>query len=190
MRSAASTLSGESLSAYWRKIDYVAQTELSDIIISRGQESTAGDGLSYAILEKVYQEPDLHRLNRYIKEHVKCFSNADEWVGYLEARDFCLGTRLHGTIAALLAGTPALLVTHDMRTSEMADFAGMPQITGADLLARDDLSFQGLYDGLDFTGFNRRQKEYYDNFRAFFDENDVEHNLAPIDGGMLGGTEE
>ncbi len=38
------------------------------------------------------------------------------WIEDLRGRDFVFGTRIHGTIAALLAGTPAYVFAHDSRT--------------------------------------------------------------------------
>ena len=40
------------------------------------------------------------------------------WLEYLRDFDFATGTRLHGNVAALLAGVPAVLLAHDSRTLE------------------------------------------------------------------------
>ena len=45
------------------------------------------------------------------------------------------GSRLHGSIPSLNSGVPALLLTYDSRTAEMAEFAGIP-VAPADLVAR------------------------------------------------------
>ena len=41
------------------------------------------------------------------------------WIEELSAYDFAYGTRIHGNIAALLAGTPAVVLAHDSRTLEL-----------------------------------------------------------------------
>jgi len=48
------------------------------------------------------------------------------WIQDLKSFDFALGTRIHGTIAAVLAGIPSLILCHDSRTSELADCSASP----------------------------------------------------------------
>ena len=42
------------------------------------------------------------------------------WVGDLEGVDFSFGTRIHGNIAAIVAGRPGFVLAHDSRTLELA----------------------------------------------------------------------
>jgi polysaccharide pyruvyl transferase WcaK-like protein len=53
---------------------------------------------------------------------VMAFVDPRTWVEHLAGRDFVFGTRLHGGIAAVLAGTPAHLIAHAARTLELAQF--------------------------------------------------------------------
>ena len=48
------------------------------------------------------------------------------WMDYLRGTDFTFGTRIHGNIAALLAGTPAYVLAHDTRTLELARYFEIP----------------------------------------------------------------
>ena len=48
------------------------------------------------------------------------------WIDDLRDFDFSFGTRIHGTIAALLAGTPAVVLAHDSRTLELARYFDIP----------------------------------------------------------------
>ncbi|MGB5762637.1 MAG: hypothetical protein WBM58_08830, partial [Sedimenticolaceae bacterium] len=91
---------------------------------------------------------------------------------------FTLGTRLHGVIASLLAGTPAVLISHDSRTEEMAAFAGIPSVRGRDLLESQSINIQSIIESADFEQFNTRQQQYFANFRDFFEANNVGHNLS------------
>ena len=59
-------------------------------------------------------EHPLIRQNR-----VRFFCDPKAWFAHLATYDFSFGTRIHGNIAALLAGTPALLLAHDSRTLEL-----------------------------------------------------------------------
>jgi len=98
-------------------------------------------------------------------------------------RDFVAGTRLHGVIAALLAGTPAVLLTHDSRTREMARQAGLPHRSVTEMQAQGGLDPRALLADADLDGFNARQPSYRADFADFFDANDVPHHLHDPDPG-------
>ncbi len=53
---------------------------------------------------------------------IEIFCNVPKWMEFLNDSDLTFGSRLHGNIAAVLAGTPALLVTKDSRTKELAEY--------------------------------------------------------------------
>ena len=60
------------------------------------------------------------------QNRVRFFLDPKTWFAHLANYDFSFGTRIHGNIAALLAGTPALLLAHDSRTLELADYHEIP----------------------------------------------------------------
>ena len=55
--------------------------------------------------------------------------NVPSWLEHLAGIDFSYGTRIHGNIAAILAGTPAYVLAHDSRTAELADYHAIPHRT-------------------------------------------------------------
>lgn len=59
------------------------------------------------------------------------------WISFMKGQDFSFGTRIHGNIAALLAGTPAVVVAHDTRTLELARYFEIPHV---DMSGRQDIS--------------------------------------------------
>ncbi len=68
-------------------------------------------------------------------DRVRFFLDPKTWFEHLSHYDFSFGTRIHGNIAALLAGTPALLLAHDSRT------------TGARRVPRDPASHDQQHRG-------------------------------------------
>jgi hypothetical protein len=52
--------------------------------------------------------------------------DATTWLEALARFPFSFGTRIHGNIAALLAGTPAYVLAHDARTLELARYHEIP----------------------------------------------------------------
>ena len=57
----------------------------------------------------------------------------DVWIKDLQNFDVALGTRIHGSIAAVLAGIPSFILCHDSRTAELANWFGLPRIQKAQI---------------------------------------------------------
>jgi hypothetical protein len=77
-------------------------------------------------LPQLYAKQTRDALVDYLERRGKVFFDIDAWAGFVQQTHGVLGTRLHGTIVSLNAGIPALLVPHDSRTSEVAQFAELP----------------------------------------------------------------
>ena len=50
------------------------------------------------------------------------------WINDLQAYDLSVGTRVHGYIAAVLAGIPSVMLCHDSRTRELAQWFDLPRL--------------------------------------------------------------
>ena len=49
------------------------------------------------------------------------FTNMPSWLEYLRNKDFSFGSRIHGNIASILAGTPCFIVVSDKRIMELVE---------------------------------------------------------------------
>jgi hypothetical protein len=165
-----------------RNFDYVAQAEELDMKVARGELRLQPGAPETDHLLAVYGEQSVQRLETYLKQHLKIFGDISAWIEFLSRKEFVIGTRLHGVIAGLLAGVPSVLVTHDSRTSEMAEAAGIPHLSSSSLQKRSDIDIQKIYDSVEFYTFNSKQQSYYSNFREFFEQNGVAHNLSGLVG--------
>ncbi len=99
------------------------------------------------------------------------------WYDFLAERDFAYGTRFHGNVAALLAGTPAMLLAHDSRTLELARYHRMPSIETPRFDAPIDV--HALYEATDLAPFNAAMGKNFDRYVAFLERNGLEHRYGP-----------
>ena len=105
------------------------------------------------------------------------FVDPEPWIRYLADFDYSFGTRIHGNIAALLAGTPATVLAHDSRTLELVRFYDIPHRLMKQVTPETDAA--ELYEEADFTAFNARHQERFDRFGEFLAAHGLEHVHAP-----------
>lgn len=110
---------------------------------------------------------------QFTEDRAELFIDAYPWIDRLSQMDFAFGARAHGTIAAVLAGTPGVMLAHDSRTLELARHHGIPHLVPG----RDPLpdSVQELYAHADYTEFNRGHAERFEILSDFLHENGFAH---------------
>lgn len=111
----------------------------------------------------------------YMQDRARAFVNVQSWVGYLREKDFSFGSRIHGNIAALLAGTPAYVIVSDYRISELVRYHNIPHINYQDLKEEDNIFT--LYDKADYTRLYDGHRERFENYRGFLEENGLAHTF-------------
>ncbi|MCW2830877.1 MAG: hypothetical protein JWP31_1569 [Aeromicrobium sp.] len=109
----------------------------------------------------------------YRSDRMRLFLDTFTWYDFMASQHFAYGTRFHGNVAALLAGTPALLLAHDSRTLELAEYHRMPYRPMPEFTA--DLSVEDLYAATDLSEFNAALPGGFDRYVAFLDRNGLEH---------------
>jgi hypothetical protein len=98
------------------------------------------------------------------------------WIHDLREVDFSFGTRIHGNIAALLAGTPAYVFAHDSRTLELARYFGIPHRAMRDV--SPDVDPADLYAEADFTALNDGHPARLATFLDYLSRNGLDHIFA------------
>jgi hypothetical protein len=106
---------------------------------------------------------------------VRRFTDAPSWFAFMRTRMFSVGTRIHGAIAALASGVPAMVAVHDSRTLELARHHRIPHVHFGQINAMTDLA--ALYEQADFAPFNASLADGLDRYRAFLERNGVPHSL-------------
>lgn len=125
--------------------------------------------------EPAATDDEFPRLTRdhplYQEDRVRFFVDAPPWIDYLRTFDFTIGTRIHGTIASLCAGTPAVLLAHDTRTAELAEYHGIPYRQFSDFDPAHGL--ENLYDSIELDDFEERQQHTFRRYQDFLVENEL-----------------
>lgn len=103
------------------------------------------------------------------------------WMNELREHDFGFGTRIHGNIAALLAGTPSVVLCHDSRTLELCRYFDLPHRMLSDVTADTDPA--ELYEKADFSALHSGHVERFERFTAFLNRNDLQNTFDHGDKG-------
>ena len=114
------------------------------------------------------------------------FLNATTWIEYMKNFDFWFGARLHGSIAALLGGTPALVYAYDGRMRELVEYHKLNACTYEDLRK---YSVMELIQNCDFRQTMSIHSENFDRFCLFLKlnglssiyEEDSDRHDGPMD---------
>ncbi|MFF2650637.1 polysaccharide pyruvyl transferase family protein [Streptomyces sp. NPDC058045] len=117
----------------------------------------------------------------YRDGRVRVYLDPATWIGELGSYDFSFGSRIHGNIAALLAGVPATVLCGDSRTLELARYFEIPHRKLS--AATAELDPAELYEQADFGAFNRNHKERFDRFTGFLDRNGLHNTFTHGDSG-------
>lgn len=109
----------------------------------------------------------------YVEDRMRFPLDPRTWTDYLSHFDFLFGSRIHGTIAGILAGIPSLLLVHDSRTLELAEYHSIPHVGLSDL--GKDADAAELFERTDYSSYNARQPEVLARYIAFLEKNGLDH---------------
>ncbi|MFJ3665117.1 polysaccharide pyruvyl transferase family protein [Streptomyces sp. NPDC090106] len=117
----------------------------------------------------------------YREDKVRVYIDPVTWIDDLRAFDFSFGSRIHGNIAALLAGTPATVLSGDSRTLELCRYFDIPHLRIDKLPA--DLDPAKLYEDADFGKLMSGHQERFERFTGFLERNGLQNTFTHGDGG-------
>jgi len=101
------------------------------------------------------------------------------WIRDMKNFDVAFGTRIHGNIAALLAGRPAFVLAHDSRTLELARYFEIPyrDVSGPDGVGW--VSAAEIFDGADYAPMVKNHAGRLRATLTFLERNGLHHSYAP-----------
>ncbi|MFT4282232.1 polysaccharide pyruvyl transferase family protein [Microbacterium sp.] len=111
----------------------------------------------------------------YRQDRIRFFLDPTTWKSFMKEQDFAFGSRIHGNVAALAAGTPAVLLCHDARTQELADYHRIPYRVYEGGVA----DAAELYDTASFDELNAFMPEAFARYTDFLDRNALPHIHQP-----------
>lgn len=106
----------------------------------------------------------------------KFHSSLAHWISDVKKEDFYVGTRIHGVVSSTLAETPSLLITHDKRTQELADYMAVPNISINDFEFESIKDAKSLKDMIDIEKFLRRSRTNIEYLHQFYNANNLKFN--------------
>ncbi len=112
---------------------------------------------------------------------VTAFVDPRTWLEHLAGRDFVFGTRLHGGMAALLAGTPAYLIAHDSRTLELARYHEIPHVSVRSMSVDPDP--RDWYDNSAYSAMVNGHAQRFATYAEFLGKNGLRNVFSDGDGG-------
>lgn len=94
------------------------------------------------------------------------------WMKYIHSGgyNFSFGTKIHGSIMALLSGVPALVCPPDVRVREMCEFFSIPTIEKEKARNCD---IEDLYNIADYSSFNKELPQKWEKYGEFLRDHHI-----------------
>ncbi len=101
------------------------------------------------------------------------------WIEELTRVDVAFGTRIHGNIAALLAGRPAFVLAHDSRTLELARYFEIPYADVSGPGGVTDINAAEIFANADYAAMKSNHAGRLRTTCTFLERNGLHHIYAP-----------
>ena len=139
----------------------------------KGGQKTDKYIISGKSLDKMYRE-----------DRVRFFFDVPSWINYIRSFDLFVGNRFHGAVAAVLSGTPCVMIPFNARTREMTEYHHLTSLKPEEI--RQDTCVTDYLDGLDFHLFQKHQSENLDRYVRFLEKNGLQHVFSEKTGYEMG----
>lgn len=106
--------------------------------------------------------------NRY---HI--FINIPTWFNFLHTIDLSIGSKLHGNIAAVLSGCPAIFFPLDSRMRELAAYHAFPAIVHD--AVRPTSTIKEMVEKINLKSHILQQEQNFQHFLYFLNKNQIDH---------------
>lgn len=108
----------------------------------------------------------------YTQDRARSFVNVRSWLDFLGGMDFSFGSRVHGNIAAILAGTPAYIFVSDARILELVNYHKIPHSMIEEITEKT--SIFDIYEKTDFGSVHQGHEIRFMHYLDFLRKNGLE----------------
>ncbi|MDN6166884.1 MAG: polysaccharide pyruvyl transferase family protein [Staphylococcus equorum] len=157
-----------SLAGQYKNLEFTPQ-DLDEMILTYSGTPFLGA----AINSKIDNYPNSLNSELYKNNQVKFFLSAPSWIKHMGTIDLSIGTRLHGNVAPILAGTPSIAIPIDARMRELTEYHNFPRVPENEIY--EGMRLEDLLERVDIHSVEKNQKSNYDNFINFLDKNGIEN---------------
>ena len=105
-------------------------------------------------------------------DKVRGFVNVPSWLDFIKQATFNFGSRIHGNIAGVLAGTPSYIFVSDSRILELADYHNIPYMLAKDI--DQSTNIYDIYEQTDFSAVHKGHKKRFEHYLDFLQKNGLE----------------
>ena len=155
--------------ARYPNLEYIAQDRDSLRLLLWGDEPEGASPSS---------PMPIHRSHPLIRDDkTRFYVDPWPWLDDVRRMDFMFGTRIHGNIVALLAGTPSYVIAHDTRTLELARYFEIPHRTTAEIAPDTDAA--DLYAEADYAGVMTGHAARFATFTDYLERQGLRHVFQP-----------
>lgn len=105
----------------------------------------------------------------YVQDRARFFVNVKSWLEFLKEMDFSFGSRIHGNIAAILAGTPVYIFVSDARILELVEYHKIPHSMVTDIT--EETSIFDVYEKADFGSIQQGHEKRFMHYLDFLRKN-------------------
>lgn len=140
-------------------------------------ESAKFDDIPYFLKKKIKDKTfNFEILKSFYERRLKLFRNIDDWIDFNKnVISYTYGTRFHVNMASVLSGVPALWLTHDSRTRELANFMCLPNCS------IENFDSNKLEDYMSYDKFIENLPRLFSNFNHYVVENGLPSVESPLD---------
>jgi len=149
----------------YRNLVYIPQDEQTLRMMLWGERVTK---VKQTELIPTYLGHPLFRENQ-----VRYFVDPPKWMEYLKGFAFSFGTRIHGNIASLVAGTPAYVLAHDSRTLELVRYFEIPHRKLTEVTPTTDAA--ELFAEADYGPMQKGHAARFATFAAYMKKHGLTH---------------
>lgn len=112
-----------------------------------------------------------HSLLQEDRYHI--FINVPTWIHFLQNIDLSIGSKLHGNVAAVLSGAPALFMPLDSRMRELAAYHAFPSVPYMQVNEYDHI--EDLIGKVDMESHLKQHAGNFDHYIDFLNRNCIDH---------------